>query len=341
LNGPSKGTGRIAQLDGLRGIAIAAVLIHHAYHVKLLWMGVDLFFVLSGFLVTGILERQKNKPFGNYIGHFYERRARRILPPYFVIMGVTSIVFGLGWLHYWYLYLGGMNFFHPLGIPSPETLPLWSLAVEEQFYLIWPLAIFFLSRKHVIRLNWLLLIAAPALRYFCTPLFSSEWAVYMLLPFRMDTLAAGALLALYWGDISKRLEALPAFRPQLIAACSSFAILSLSGVLICAKLGITTSSNVPLGNLWIYECTLCIAVAAFVLSMVKVGYRVLTSWPLVWLGRVSYSIYLVHLTALYLFPRSVILAVAATIAYALVLWFTVEKPMLRAPAPRLEQAQLS
>ena len=90
---------RIEQLDGIRTVAIAAVFIHHTLHVKLLWMGVDLFFILSGFLITGILIGNKSQSIGRYFGHFYERRARRILPPYALLLVVTSVIFGLAWAH--------------------------------------------------------------------------------------------------------------------------------------------------------------------------------------------------------------------------------------------------
>lgn len=73
---------RIRQLDGIRAIAILAVFVHHSLHVKLMWMGVDLFFVLSGFLITGVLLDAKHHSLGNFFAHFYSRRARRILAPY-------------------------------------------------------------------------------------------------------------------------------------------------------------------------------------------------------------------------------------------------------------------
>ena len=73
---------RISQLDGVRGLAILAVFLHHALKIKLLWMGVDLFFILSGFLITGILLSAKGQKLGSYFAHFYSRRARRILAPY-------------------------------------------------------------------------------------------------------------------------------------------------------------------------------------------------------------------------------------------------------------------
>ena len=86
---------RILQLDGLRAIAVLAVFAQHALKAPL-WMGVDLFFVLSGFLITGILLDRKARG-QSYFGYFYARRARRILPPYLLLMVVSSLLFGFGW----------------------------------------------------------------------------------------------------------------------------------------------------------------------------------------------------------------------------------------------------
>jgi len=109
--------GRISQLDGIRTIAILAVFLHHSFHARLLWMGVDLFFILSGFLITGILLRQKTKPIGRYLGGFYGRRVRRILPPYVLLMVMTTLIFGFSWMRHGYLYLILMNFIVALRIP--------------------------------------------------------------------------------------------------------------------------------------------------------------------------------------------------------------------------------
>jgi peptidoglycan/LPS O-acetylase OafA/YrhL len=98
-----------------------------------------------------------------------------------------------------YLYAFLMNFIYPLRVSAPLPFaPLWSLAVEEQFYLLWPLAVYFLSEKHLARLALSLIVAAPILRWICTPWFATQWQIYMLTPFRMDTLATGALIAIAW-----------------------------------------------------------------------------------------------------------------------------------------------
>jgi peptidoglycan/LPS O-acetylase OafA/YrhL len=128
---------RIPQLDGVRALAILAVFVHHALHVRLLWSGVDLFFILSGFLITRVLLDAKHHSLGGYFAHFYARRARRILAPYLLTLIVASFFVGLAWARHWYFYLLFTNLLRPLHIALPVAFePLWSLAVEEQFYLL-------------------------------------------------------------------------------------------------------------------------------------------------------------------------------------------------------------
>ena len=117
---------RITQLDGLRAIAILSVFLFHTLSVPFLWMGVDIFFVLSGFLITGVLLDRKAAG-GPYFSYFYSRRARRILVPCALLMLISTILFGTEWVHEWYWYaLFASNIpqiFHP---GSPTSLGiLW------------------------------------------------------------------------------------------------------------------------------------------------------------------------------------------------------------------------
>ncbi|RRA48578.1 acyltransferase [Acidipila sp. EB88] len=305
---------RIPQLDGLRGLAIAMVVIHHAYHVKLLWMGVDVFFVLSGFLITSILLKEKAKSFGGYIGSFYAHRARRILPAYLLALVIVGAVVTNGWIHFWPYYFGAMNFLQPLGIHQSEVLPLWSLAVEEQFYLLWPLAVFWMSRKHLIWLSSTLLVLAPILRFLCTPLSKEPWMIYMLLPFRMDTLAVGALIAIAGTLVPRKLYA---------AALAA----GLGGFLLLSHYHVSTYANTRIGNTLVYECTLLIAFGMFAYALEATS-KALAWTPLRSLGTISYSVYLMHLLVLSLIPYRP-LAIAAVLGYSTLSWFYYEKPILR------------
>src|ERR1700749_1971110 len=184
---------RILQLDGLRAIAVLAVFAQHALKAPL-WMGVDLFFVLSGFLITGILLERKARE-QSYFGYFYARRARRFLPPYVLLMVVSSILFGFGWAQHWEWYaFFATNIGDALNQSGHDSLNvLWSLAVEEQFYIFWPFVILLLPERV---LGWVaaaLIVLVPVLRAVATPWFATYWPIYYLTPFRMDLLAAGAL----------------------------------------------------------------------------------------------------------------------------------------------------
>jgi peptidoglycan/LPS O-acetylase OafA/YrhL len=208
-------------LDGIRGLAILLVL---TYHVGIfagldgrsgpdsfmrvaadqLWVGVDLFFVLSGFLITGILYGTKGS--AHYFRTFYGRRILRIFPLYYGFLAFAVLVFPFwlppdagrqlavtqGW--YW-LYLSNVQV-ALTGWQEPLHLGhFWSLAVEEQFYLLWPLAVWALDRKWLMRLAVACFAGALALRLI-KPFGLTDLAAHVLLPTRMDALAAGAWLAL-------------------------------------------------------------------------------------------------------------------------------------------------
>lgn len=214
-------SGHMPALDGLRGVAILLVLITHlvwapielrGFPRKVLditsvgWIGVDLFFVLSGFLITGILLDSKGA--ANYFASFYARRALRILPLYYGVLFVTFVLVPLlgraGVPHLprqfnpdqiWYWFYAGnwaWSWNHAYG----PFVHFWSLAVEEQFYFVWPWIVLMTSRKTLARLCAFLLVLAPVLRGFLylrgrNPefIYSSTWSY-------LDILALGALTAL-------------------------------------------------------------------------------------------------------------------------------------------------
>jgi peptidoglycan/LPS O-acetylase OafA/YrhL len=138
------------QIDGLRAVAILMVFTTHALHIPLLWMGVDLFFALSGYLITGIFLGLKDRrgTGGGYWKPF--RRVRRILPPYLGFLIFLTIFFHLPWarIWYWYAFLGA-NLALALGkVEVAAMTPLWSLAAEEQFYFIWPWIVLCAAERH-------------------------------------------------------------------------------------------------------------------------------------------------------------------------------------------------
>jgi peptidoglycan/LPS O-acetylase OafA/YrhL len=213
--------GHIPALDGLRGIAILLVMFYHftATYIHGLsgilykcfdvgWCGVDLFFVLSGFLITGILFDAKNDP--HYFQGFYMRRVLRIFPLYYGFLFVLFVLVPLAhrfssvirlhmteqvWL---WSYLTNFHYFlspHPL-ITKFHLEHFWSLAVEEQFYLIWPAVIFLLQPKAMMRIGAICIGGALLVRLFLIADHANPAIIFNLTPCRMDSLAAGALCAL-------------------------------------------------------------------------------------------------------------------------------------------------
>jgi peptidoglycan/LPS O-acetylase OafA/YrhL len=215
----------IPALDGLRGLAILLVMLHHfttgvssdTLFGKLLsklayagWSGVDLFFVLSGFLITGILFDSKTSP--NYFRNFYIRRALRIFPLYYATLFLIFMVLPFiksfnpamqraadaqTWLWFYctniFLALREQWFY------DVDWLTLghfWSLSVEEHFYFIWPAVIFLFSRRTSMAICIGCIAAALAIRATLVIMGGHLIGVYVLTPCRMDTLAIGAFLAL-------------------------------------------------------------------------------------------------------------------------------------------------
>jgi peptidoglycan/LPS O-acetylase OafA/YrhL len=322
-------TQRIRQLDGVRAVAILLVFVHHALNAKLLWLGVDVFFVLSGFLITGILLDAKNYRLGDFFARFYERRARRILAPYLVFLFVTSLFIGISWMKHWYLYILLTNFLDPLGIRHPSEFgPLWSLAVEEQFYLVWPFAVYFLNVRQLRRLCIALVLLAPVLRG--TIHFALDWPIYELTPFRMDLLAFGGLICLEWRERHDRIE-----KWGLKIGLPLIAI-GLAGLVLLAHFGYTTYGNTRVGNVLIYEMCLMIAVGTilYALGGKWVGWLKLS--PMTYIGKVSYTMYLIHLLVLHLVLEHIkgyagyAVALVLTIGYATVSWYLMESRLLKA-----------
>jgi peptidoglycan/LPS O-acetylase OafA/YrhL len=204
---------RIRQLDSVRGLAVLMVLMHNtdiypSLHLGLIvnngWMGVDLFFVLSGFLITGILVDTKKS--SGYFENFYVRRCLRILPLYYTVLFFMFVVvpllrpsdaqsvFGARSAPWWAYPLFIQNFM--VRIPTKATGLLgvtWSLAVEEQFYLVWPLVVRLCSEDLLRKISFGAICISPVLRFY---LARSGVNLYSNTFCRMDGLMAGALLAL-------------------------------------------------------------------------------------------------------------------------------------------------
>jgi peptidoglycan/LPS O-acetylase OafA/YrhL len=209
--------GRLLEIDGFRAIAAWMVMLHHAVYAfpnapgatdpipaplrQILyrgWLGVDLFFVLSGFLITGILLDSKEKP--RYFRNFYVRRILRIMPLYYFTLLMIWPFYPqrTGYFVLCLLFLANFEWFFKTSYADPAGV-YWSLAVEEHFYLLWPLLVRFLNRRRMTILLLTIIVATPILRGVCAAAgMEPDRAIYQYSWFRFDGLALGALLAIWF-----------------------------------------------------------------------------------------------------------------------------------------------
>jgi peptidoglycan/LPS O-acetylase OafA/YrhL len=329
-------------LDGLRAVAIAAVLLYHAGAILPGGtVGVDLFFVLSGFLITTLLLEQRNATGSISLRRFYRRRALRLLPALFgvlaaflaisvavAVVGNDSLrqeVFGV---------LAGVGYFSNVAMmwePSTQSMPgelrhLWSLAAEEQFYLVWPLVLAFILRSRV-RLALLVVSVGVVLMTARQLHLYMDGASWERMGFGVDTrnvsILVGCALAL--------LLALPVRRSLESARW----VAAPAAVCVVAFFFVDFGRELFAGPLVVFAIC-CAALILGVLDGQSPLARLLSVGPVVFVGRISYSLYLWH------FPVFVVLgvnkpgvvpaavpALLITVACAVASYYFIELPFLR------------
>jgi peptidoglycan/LPS O-acetylase OafA/YrhL len=332
---------RIPQLDAVRGLAIFVVMAHNIslkypyFHLQQVfrngWMGVDLFFVLSGYLITGILVDTKQSEC--YFKSFYVRRCLRIWPLYYSLiffMFVAVRFLNPSQFHtvvkqsppWWAYLLYLQNFVGPISTNAAGPLGVtWSLAIEEQFYLIWALVVRFCSPTWLRRIAIAEICISPALRYY---LSLRHVDLYTNVFCRLDGLMAGALLALLVrsGNFVSSKWLSPAWITLVITAPLAFAAAAYNA-----------------GSI-VYTLT-ALASASFVYVSLFSGRKwlqaVMTNRFLIYSGTISYGLYLLHkipsgmVETLHLdrnpfLPYAIIFA--ASYAIAALSWNLLEKPFL-------------
>ena len=325
-------------IDGLRAIAVLLVVYYHGFPEVFRggFIGVDIFFVISGFLITGIIARELSEKRFSLVG-FYVRRIRRIFPALIVVLCTVLV---LGWL--WmlppaYAQLSSdvfasaafaanialmlqSGYFDVESVKKP-LLHLWSLGIEEQFYLAWPL-ILMLARHWRLRLLWVAGVIALASFIFNVALIGHDPVATFYLPFtRAWELLAGALLALIWTRVD-----------QSEVASNWRAGIGLALIVLAAAV-LDVHRAFP--GWW---ALLPVAGSALLLSAPASRInRTLLSWtPAVWIGLISYPLYLWHwpllvMSAIIKFrpltPLEVMLIIAASTLLSWATYQLIEKPL--------------
>jgi peptidoglycan/LPS O-acetylase OafA/YrhL len=363
---------RIPELDGLRGIAVLFILCFHFLDVpggppasslsrfqrlfSMDWIGVNLFFVLSGFLIGGILLNVRKSP--SYFRTFYIRRFFRIVPLYYIwIFGYVLLVATAGnqlssheatapqahiSLARQFFFVQNFAFDQNVGLAFAWFAATWSLAVEEQFYLVSPFLVRFLSTRSLSMVLGSAVLAAPFIRFFVRSHMShGSLMAYALTPCRVDDLAFGILVAIAWRN--------PSVRQWLSSHVA--AIHSLLGFLFIGAIGwwkwepdLYRVAMQWVGYTWIGLFFTVLLLAVLVRPASLLGWVTRMRW-LRELGKVSYCAYIIHMTV-NLFCHILITgnapqisnwygalatlcAVVLTYAIAKLSWIFFENPLLR------------
>jgi peptidoglycan/LPS O-acetylase OafA/YrhL len=301
------------ELDSVRGIAVMGVVLLHAFYWQYSsfnlsglprlfvqatlcgWLGVNLFFVLSGFLITGILLDSREKP--QYFRRFYTRRALRILPAYYLLLIVLAVLHSASaaFLGLSFVYLANVTAL--FGVAA-DYAPLWSLAVEEHFYIFWPTVIYKLTRKRLVIVTAAICLLEPVLRAVFFRLgYTAGLGWYTW--FVADGLATGSLLALLLRTSASR---------KMIAVLSG-TLLAAGFVLagVGRPFGILTRERM-LGAV-LQETVIDLVFAGFLLLVLLLGTsarrRYVNNSVLRFLGFISYGLYLIHLLVFQMYDKLV------------------------------------
>lgn len=303
-------------LDGLRGLAILTVVIFHfslehpnahaadgifLQLAELGWAGVDLFFVLSGFLITGILLETKSSP--HYFRNFLARRFLRIWPLYYATLIVFFVIAPLvldpmpdmlqsmneeqAW--FW-LYAANWLFAREGGFGHTSGGYFWSLAVEEQFYLFWPVVVFYLSSRNLLKLCGLLFLVSSVGRVLLVLSGVSTGVVYVMTFTRLDPLVTGAALA-----VCLRTQTLSAEVRRVLPYLAGTSLLALAVVRLLDGHGFYTGRYMAMFGLSPLAILFGCLCAYSLQESVHPRWRAfLASRPMVAAGKYSYALYIVH-----------------------------------------------
>ena len=304
----------VAGLDGLRAVAVLAVLL---YHGRVRWfdggyLGVEAFFVISGYLITALLLQEDRLTPSISLRQFWIRRARRLLPALYVLLvGVVimaalvatdamgdirrQIVGALFYVTNWQLIITDQSYFEAFGRPSPLQ-HLWSLAVEEQFYLLWPIVMVaglrILGRVRLLQFTLTGIIASTAWMWFLYEPLTDPSRVYYGSDTRVAGMLVGAALAFLWqpwrmGRVWTR------ERGPMARITDGLGIAGLVGLIWLFHTLLEDSARLYRGGFLITSSLTAVVIAAATVPTGRLG-GWLAVGPMRWIGQRSYSIYLWH-----------------------------------------------
>ena len=349
----------ITSLDGLRAFAVIAVLL---YHMNVSWaksglLGVTIFFVLSGYLITGLLMAEWRETGNIDLPHFWLRRVKRLVPAIVTVIVVVAALSALFnhelltkmrpdiapslffFTNWWYIFRG-ISYFDALGAPSPLT-HFWSLAIEEQFYLVWPVLLLIVfkigGKKKLVRRGCLVLAAISAIlmALLYTP-GTDPSRVYYGTDTRAFSLLIGAWLSFTWPgqELTEERAAKVSKRNMILLDIAGVAAL-----VVIVFIMVTVSGFSPFmyyGGILLVSILTAVVIAVLVHPRSKLAH-VASAKPLVWIGKRSYGMYLWHYPIiLFLMPQNhvgafplwtYLLVIGLTIAVAALSYTFIEKPI--------------
>ncbi|MFC5864961.1 acyltransferase family protein [Acidicapsa dinghuensis] len=353
---------RIRELDGLRGIAVLAVLLNHYLPWAPItgsnygWLGVDLFFILSGFLITSILLDLRSKP--HYFRVFYSRRALRIFPPYLIGLAIYITYSMISGLHgTWDLWLQYVFYYTSLFLGQPKALMavppvipravgaglavLWTLSVEEIFYTIWAPIVRYLRKPGLMLTIALMILLPPFLRWhFHTPKFPEIFTFYC----RMDGLAYGAVVAFLVRLRNRNLKDWGA--KDAFFNWAALIIPAISVIYWVALHGNQSSAWITSPGLVLADVSFAL-ITFYLIRFAGSDRLSVRTFRMSWLrsvGMVSYSLYLfnypvrfltadwvatLHLSTRFAAVLAVVIGIPISLAIAYGLWYGVERHILR------------
>jgi len=306
----------LAGLDGLRGCAILLVMVYHGAGTLLRggFIGVDIFFVLSGYLITALLLKELSVFGGLDLKNFYARRILRLFPALLLIMAVFLLIalfrFNGPVLREKFVESGLVLFYAANWARAFDFFPMttfghaWSLSIEEQFYILWPPLLLLLSNGRAWRRRLTLTIlilsgCAVAVRFYLALSGAAPDRIYNGLDTRADALLAGCLLAvLLSADISAKARLI------LEKTLPYAALLAAAGLGVASALFGWKDRSVFYWGFLALEAAAAVIIADIVLSRRSYLAGVLTFKPLVWTGTISYGLYLWHLPVYDLLARA-------------------------------------